>query len=130
MNADGFYQAVKESDELLFYSMAFCEGGVLVRQGYRNGSALLAHLRKADKPMTDALKIGKLEKVEVHGPKRQLRAVRKEMTSIGDCYFTFFETNKAIEGCRRPTEFSGKDGSDNLISCDLAVTGTKEELKA
>jgi len=126
--ADEFYKVVKQSEDLLFYNMAFCDGGVTVRQGYRTGAALLKHLRTADKPMTDALKVGKLEKVEVHGPKRQLRVVRKEMTQIGDCYFTFFEKHKEIKGTRRNTKYSG--GNDNLISCNLAVSGTKQELKA
>jgi len=129
-HCDEFYKAAMETDDLLCYGMAFNDGGVHVRQGYRSAAALLEHLRRADRPMTDALKHSTLQRVEVHGPRRQLAKVKRQMTKVGDCLFQFFETCPKMTGIRRPTEFSGTPGSDTLVSCHVSINIAKfEELK-
>merc|ERR1719419_1590780 len=128
--ADAFYKAAEETDDLLFYGMGFNDGGVHIRQGYRNASALIDHLQRADKPMTDALKNCKLAKVDVYGPKSQLNKVKKVMTKIGDCYFSFYECSSTMKPCRRPTEYTGQLGSDTLVSCSITIKATMVEYKA
>mmetsp|Transcript_34374 Transcript_34374/g.102712 ORF Transcript_34374/g.102712 Transcript_34374/m.102712 type:complete len:299 (+) Transcript_34374:75-971(+) len=124
-NCDAFYNAAQAANELIFYGMAFNDGGVHIQQGFASADSLLAHLRKADPPMTEALKNSTLEKVEVYGARRQLRKVKKSMTAIGDVMFQFFETHPKIQGVRRPTEFSGKPGSDKLVTCHVSIEAEK-----
>jgi len=120
-HCDEFYKAAMETEGLLSYGMAFNEGGVHVRQGYRSAAALLEHLCRADRPLTEALKHSTLQRVEVHGARRHLAEVKGQMTRIGECFFQFFETHSKMTGIRRPTEFSGQPGSDTLVSCHVSI---------
>merc|ERR1740121_2534191 len=115
---DSFYERAKNEDGLLFYGFCFeevdgdCE--VHVRQGFRDATSLLAHLRAIDVPIQAALKLSQLERVEVHGPASELRKVEAEQTAMGEAKFQFFEAE--AEPLRRASPHAGDRGSDTVVS--------------
>jgi len=126
-HCDNFHKAAMEIDGMLYYGMAFNDSGVYIRQGFRTVAALLEDLGRADGSMTEPLKHSALQRVEVHGTRRQLVKVKSK---IGCRCSQFFETHPTMRGIRRPTEFSGQPGSDTLVSCHVSVKVVKvEELR-
>eukprot|EP00408_Alexandrium_pacificum_P059738 CAMPEP_0171169034 /NCGR_PEP_ID=MMETSP0790-20130122/8010_1 /TAXON_ID=2925 /ORGANISM="Alexandrium catenella, Strain OF101" /LENGTH=1420 /DNA_ID=CAMNT_0011633877 /DNA_START=80 /DNA_END=4339 /DNA_ORIENTATION=+ len=128
-HAVSFKQVSVKTSDTLFYGVCHKEGGACIRQGYRSASSMVSAIRESETVMTEVTKYSTLQKVEVHGTRRQLVKVQKQMTRVSNVKIEFYESDKKIHSIRRATDFSGEDGSDSLVTAHLSMKVTKQVQK-
>uniref|UniRef100_A0A7S1WPZ4 Uncharacterized protein n=1 Tax=Alexandrium catenella TaxID=2925 RepID=A0A7S1WPZ4_ALECA len=129
-HAVSFKQVSVKTSDTLFYGVCHKEGGACIRQGYRSASSMVSYIRESQTAMTEVTQFATLQRVEVHGTRRQLVKVKKQMTKVSTVHIEFFETDRKMHSLRRATDFSGADGSDSLVTAHLSMQVTKETYKA
>lgn len=130
-NAERFYEAASQCDDLMFCGMAYSGNRVHIRQGYRSADAFVAHLQRIQVFMSETLRTSTLDKVEVHGSLADLVKVKRHITMIGPCAIQFFEAHRKMQSVRRPTAYSGHYGSDRFVTCHASITvASAAELRA
>jgi len=113
---DDFYKQAKREDGMVFYGFFFKEdsGGVRIRMGFRDVSALLAHLHAIGVPMEVAMGISQLDRVEFHGPHDAFAELQEVDMKLGKKPIIGFV--KEAQPLRRATQHSGHLGSDATVS--------------
>uniref|UniRef100_A0A7S2FJ12 Uncharacterized protein n=1 Tax=Alexandrium andersonii TaxID=327968 RepID=A0A7S2FJ12_9DINO len=121
-----FHKVSVKTTDTLFYGVCHKEGGACIRQGYRNASSMVSYVRESETTMTEVTKYSTLQRVEVHGTRRQLVKVKKQITQIKTVKIEFFETDKKMHAIRRATETSG---ADKMITAHVSMKVTKVQTK-
>lgn len=78
-----FVEHTRREPGCLYYG--FCFDGHLAhcREGYRNADAALAHLENVGAILSEALKVAKLVRLEIHGPEAELAKLRGPLGALG-----------------------------------------------
>lgn len=74
--------------DCLYYGCSFNGDLVHVREGYKNGEALLAHLENVGAILEEGFQISKIVRLEVHGPEEELAKLREPLASLNPEFFT------------------------------------------
>jgi len=124
---DAFYEQAKRKNGMLFYGFCFKEGSseVHIRMGFRDASALLAHLSMIDVPLDAAMKLSQLDRVEFHGPHKSLAKLQKADLKFGSQPIMWFE--REAQSLRRATQYSGHPGSDATVSLGFHYAAREEQ---
>ena len=72
----------------LYYGFSFHDGTAHCREGYSNAEGALAHLENIGPLLAEALKIARLECLEVHGPDEELAKLRAPFANLNPQFFT------------------------------------------
>ncbi len=71
-----------------FYGFSFSGQRAHCREGYNDAAGLLAHLENVGELLGEALKIAKLDLLEVHGPAAELEKLKEPLKDLNPTYFT------------------------------------------
>lgn len=82
----------------MHYAFSFCGNIAHCREGYTDATALLAHSENVAELISQALKIAKIIRFEVHAPEAELDKLRGPMASRNPQFFAL------QEGIRRSSE--------------------------
>ncbi len=82
-----FVEKTKTEPKNLFYGFSVNGDGVFCREGYADADGLLAHLDNVGALLAEALKIGDLVRLEVHGPAAELEKLRAPFAHLKPEWF-------------------------------------------
>ena len=71
-----------------FYGFSFSGQRAHCREGYNDAAGILAHLENVGELLGEALKIAKLDNLEVHGPAAELEKLKDPLKDLNPTYFT------------------------------------------
>ena len=83
----GFVARTTSEEKNLFYGFTVNGDEVFCREGYVDAEGLLAHLENVGALLGEALKIGDLIRLEVHGPTSELDKLREPMAHLNPTWF-------------------------------------------
>ena len=78
----------KNEDDVVFYGFSFSGQRAHCREGYKSAAGVLKHLENVDGLLQQALKIAKLDILEVHGPESEVEALREPLIALSPTFFT------------------------------------------
>lgn len=81
-------EATRSESACLFYGFTFNGNRVLCREGYTGAEGVLAHLDNVGPILQEALKIARLDLLEVHGPATELDKLREPMAAMKPVFYT------------------------------------------
>ena len=76
----------------LFYEFSMNGDELFCREAYENADGLLAHLDNVGALLAEAMKIGDLTRVEVHGPAAELEKLKKPLAHLEPAFFVLAES--------------------------------------
>jgi quinol monooxygenase YgiN len=82
-----FVEKTKTEPKNLFYAFSVNGDEVFCREGYADAHGLLAHLDNIGALLAEALKIGDLVRLEVHGPAAELEKLRAPLAHLKPEWF-------------------------------------------
>jgi hypothetical protein len=82
-----FVAATAKEQKCLYYGFSFNGGEVFCREGYEDGSGLLAHLDNVKLLLEEAFRLAKLSRVEIHGCEEELAKLRGPLAHLGASFF-------------------------------------------
>ena len=83
----GFVEKTATEKKNLFYDFTVNGDEVFCREGYADAEGLLAHLENVGALLAEALKIGDLIRLEVHGPATELNKLREPLAHLKPQWF-------------------------------------------
>jgi hypothetical protein len=83
----GFVARTATEEKNLFYGFTVNGDEVFCREGYADAEALLVHLENVGGLLAEALKIGDLIRLEVHGPAAELDKLRGPLAHLNPAWF-------------------------------------------
>ena len=86
-----FVELTKNEPKNLFYEFSINGDEVFCREGYADAEGLLAHLENVGAPLTRAMKIADLVRLEVHGPAAELEKLREPLANLKPQFFVLAE---------------------------------------
>src|SRR4051812_37489048 len=89
-----FVEKTKAEPKNLFYAFSVNDDEVFCREGYADAEGLLAHLDNIGALLAEALKIGDLVRLEVHGPAAELDKLRGPMAHLKPLWFVLADEPK------------------------------------
>lgn len=82
-----FAEKTAREEKNLFYEFSVNGDEVFCREGYADAEGLLAHLENIGALLAEALKIGDLIRLEVHGPAAELEKLRGPLAHLKPSWF-------------------------------------------
>lgn len=82
-----FVKKTAEEPGCLYYGFSFNADQAHCREGYKDASALLAHLDNVGSLLQEALKIADLTRLEIHGPEEELAKLRQPLAGLKPALF-------------------------------------------
>jgi quinol monooxygenase YgiN len=82
-----FEEKTATEEKNLFYEFTVNGDEVFCREGYSDAEGLLVHLENVGALLAEALKIGDLIRLEVHGPAAELEKLRGPMAHLKPAWF-------------------------------------------
>src|SRR3954454_5855621 len=82
-----FVEKTKAEPKNLFYAFSVNGDEVFCREGYADAEGLLAHLDNIGALLAEALKIGDLVRLEVHGAAAELEKLRAPLEHLNPQWF-------------------------------------------
>ena len=87
-----FVEKTKAEPKNLFYAFSVNGDEVFCREGYADAEGLLAHLDNIGALLAEALKIGDLVRLEVHGTAAELEKLREPLAHLKpECFVVVAE---------------------------------------
>jgi quinol monooxygenase YgiN len=83
-----FVAKTRTEPKCLYYGFTFNGDTVHCREGYEDADGLLAHLENVGALLEQALKIGEVIRLEVHGPETELAKLRQPLSKLNPQFFT------------------------------------------
>lgn len=83
----GFAEKTASEEKNLFYEFTVNGDEVFCREAYADAEGLLAHLENVGALLAEALKIGDLIRLEVHGPAAELDKLRGPLAHLNPAWF-------------------------------------------
>jgi quinol monooxygenase YgiN len=83
-----FVAKTQNEPKCLYYGFSFDGDQVHCREGYADAQGLLAHLDNVAALLQEALKIGEITRLEVHGPRDELDKLREPLADLKPQFFT------------------------------------------
>jgi quinol monooxygenase YgiN len=83
-----FVAKTSKEPKALYYGFSFDGDQVHCREGYKDAEAVLYHLKNVASVLAKALKIADLTRLEIHGPKEELKKLREPLASLKPQFFT------------------------------------------
>jgi quinol monooxygenase YgiN len=83
-----FVAKTQNEPKCLYYGFSFDGDQVHCREGYADAQGLLAHLDNVAALLQEALKIGEITRLEVHGPRDELDKLREPLAGLKPQFFT------------------------------------------
>jgi len=90
-----FIEKTRTEPKNLFYAFSVKDDEVFCREAYADAEGLLAHLDNVGALLTEALKIGDLVRLEVHGAAAELEKLRAPLAHLKP---EWFEVVAELEG--------------------------------
>lgn len=81
-------EQTRSEPKCLYYGFSFSGSVAHCREGYVDAAGVLAHLENIGLLLEEALTIGKLLRLEVHGPEEELAKLREPMAGLQPQFFT------------------------------------------
>lgn len=72
----------------LYYGFSCHDGTAHCREGYADAEEALAHLENIGPLLAEALKIARLERLELRGPEEELAKLRAPFANLNPQFFT------------------------------------------
>ena len=82
-----FIQKTMAEEKNLFYGFTMNGDEVFCREGYADADGILKHLDNVGAMLAEALKIGDLIRLELHGPADELDKLRKPLAHLKPTWF-------------------------------------------
>src|SRR5215469_4293340 len=82
-----FVATARSEPKCLYYGWSFNGGEVYCREGYEDAEGLLAHLENVQTMLGEALKLGELKRIEVHGIEGELSKLRQPLKDLNPAFF-------------------------------------------
>ena len=82
-----FIEKSRTEPKNLFYGFSVNGDEVFCREGYADAEGVLAHLDNVGALLAEALKIGDLIRVEVHGPAGELEKLKAPLADLKPAWF-------------------------------------------
>ena len=83
-----FVAKTRSEPKCLYYGFSFSGLKAHCREAYSDADGLLQHLENVREPLQEALKIAKLERLEIHGPAGELARLRGPLAELNAQFFT------------------------------------------
>ena len=80
--------ATKTEDDVVFYGFSFNGQKAHCREGYTSAAGILKHLENVGELLQEALKIAKLDLLEVHAPASEIAALQEPLKDLNPAWFT------------------------------------------
>jgi hypothetical protein len=81
-------EKTKSESAVCFYGFSFSGQRAHCREGYTDAAGVLAHLENVGELLGEALKIAKIDLLEVHGPAAELEKLQEPLKDLNPVYFT------------------------------------------
>lgn len=82
-----FIEKTKTEEKNLFYEFSVNGDEIFCREGYADAEGLLAHLANIGALLAEALKLGDLIRLEVHGPAAELEKLKGPLAHLNPAWF-------------------------------------------
>jgi quinol monooxygenase YgiN len=82
-----FIEKTKTEQKNLFYEFSVNGEEIFCREGYADAEGLLAHLDNIGALLAEALKLGDLIRLEVHGPAAELEKLKGPLAHLNPAWF-------------------------------------------
>ncbi len=82
-----FAKLTEEESKCLYYGFSFDGDLIHCRQGYEDAEGVLVHLANVSTLLEEALKIGDVTRLEIHGPESKLATLREPLRKLKPQYF-------------------------------------------
>src|SRR4051812_45517857 len=82
-----FIEKTKTEPKNLFYGFTINGDEVFCREAYTDADGILAHLDNVGAMLAEAMKIGDLFRLELHGPAGELDKLRKPLAHLNPTWF-------------------------------------------
>ena len=82
-----FIEKTRTEEKNLFYGFTINGDEVFCREGYADAKGVLAHLDNVGAMLAEALKIGDLIRLELHGPANEIDKLRKPLAHMNPVWF-------------------------------------------
>jgi quinol monooxygenase YgiN len=89
-----FIEKTATEEKNLFYGFTINGDEVFCREGYTDAEGVLAHLDNVGAMLAEALKIGDLIRLELHGPANELDKLRKPLAHLNPVWFVIERERK------------------------------------
>ena len=76
-----------EETKCLYYGFSFDADQAHCREGYEDAEGLMTHLKNVGSLLEEALKIGELTRLEIHGPEEELARLREPLAHLKSQFF-------------------------------------------
>lgn len=86
-NCEAFVERTASEEACLYYGFSFNGNQVHCREGYRDAAGLLAHLENVGDLLDKALTMADLERLEIHGPEKELDTLREPLKELDVDWF-------------------------------------------
>jgi len=83
-----FVAKTKQEPKCLYYGFSIDEDNMHCREGYVDAEGLLAHLENVGPLLEEAFQLADLTRLEIHGPKSELKKLYKPLKDLNPQYFT------------------------------------------
>ena len=83
-----FLAAVSTEPKCLVYGFSLSGDEVFCREAYDSAEGLLEHLANVGPLLTEALKIARITRLEVHGPQEELSKLKAPLSDFKPTWFT------------------------------------------
>jgi hypothetical protein len=82
-----FVAKTSAEPQCLYYGFSFNGNEVFCREGYVGAEGLLAHLENVGALLAEALKLGEVARLEIHGVEEELAKLRGPMAGMNPAFF-------------------------------------------
>ncbi|MBV8843859.1 MAG: hypothetical protein JO307_13700 [Bryobacterales bacterium] len=82
-----FVSATRKEAKCLYYGFSFNGGEVHCREGYEDADGVLTHLENVRTLLGEALKLGEVKRLEIHGIEEELAKLRQPLNDLSPSYF-------------------------------------------
>jgi quinol monooxygenase YgiN len=82
-----FIEKTKTEPKNFFYEFSINGDEIFCREGYADAEGLLAHLDNVGALLAEALKLGDLIRLEVHGPAAELEKLKGPLAHLNPAWF-------------------------------------------
>jgi quinol monooxygenase YgiN len=82
-----FIEKTAAEEKNIFYGFTINGDEVFCREGYADAEGVLAHLDNIGAMLAEALKIGDLIRLELHGPTNELDKLREPLAHLNPVWF-------------------------------------------
>ena len=89
-----FIEKTAAEEKNLFYGFTINGDEVFCREGYTDAEGVLAHLDNVGAMLAEAMKIGDLIRLELHGPANELDKLRKPLAHLNPVWYVVEQERK------------------------------------